>query len=103
MQNVKICIWKDVKYFVSFPSKSYVFEHSESIDMHIEQSLKKKTYIIFFRCPQRIGFCRIVIKLRRSLLGFFFTALIREDTHKKSVFFSGRTTKRGEGGNPPDH
>ena len=25
-------------------------------------------------------------------------------THiKKSGFFSGRTTKRGEGGNPPDH
>ena len=28
---------------------------------------------------------------------------VREDTHKKSGFFSGRTTKRGEGGNPPDH
>ena len=30
--------------------------------------------------------------------------MVREDTHKKNVFFSGRTTKRvGGGGNPPDH
>ena len=32
-----------------------------------------------------------------------FLCELREDTHKKVVFFSGRTTKRGEGGNPPDH
>ena len=31
------------------------------------------------------------------------TQYVREDTHKKSGFFSGRTTKGGEGGNPPDH
>ena len=34
---------------------------------------------------------------------FLFQGFLREDTHKKSVFFSGRTTKRGEGGNPRDH
>ena len=28
---------------------------------------------------------------------------IREDTHKKNVFFSGRTTKGVGRGNPPDH
>jgi hypothetical protein len=31
------------------------------------------------------------------------TIAIREDTHKKSVFFSGRTTKGVGRGNPPDH
>ena len=30
-------------------------------------------------------------------------ASIREDTHKKSVFFSGRTTKGLGRINPPDH
>ena len=29
--------------------------------------------------------------------------LVREDTHKKSVFFSGRTTKGIGRVNPPDH
>ena len=28
---------------------------------------------------------------------------VREDTHNKVLLFSGRTTKRGEGVNPPNH
>ena len=81
MQNVlkhQNLYLEGLKLFCIFSLKSIRFEHSESIDMHIEQSLKKKTYIIFFRCPQIFSFCRIVIKLRRSpqLLGFFFTPLI---------------------------
>ena len=32
-----------------------------------------------------------------------YPTTVREDTHKKSASFSDRTTKRGEGGNPPDH
>ena len=29
--------------------------------------------------------------------------LLREETHKKGVFFTGRTTKRGEGKTPFHH
>ena len=72
MQNVKICIWKDVKYFVSFPSKSYVFEHSESIDMHIEQSLKKKTYIIFFSVSAKNRFLPYCHKIAEKSIRVFF-------------------------------
>ena len=31
------------------------------------------------------------------------TVYVREDPHKKSVFFSSRTTKGVGRGNPPDH
>ena len=41
MQNVlkrKMCIWKDFKLFKKIiPSKSYVLDHSGSIDMHKEK------------------------------------------------------------------
>ena len=45
MQNVlkrKICIWKDLKFFGTLLSKSYVLYHSRSIDMQSEK--KKKTF-----------------------------------------------------------
>ena len=47
------------------------------------------------------------MKREHKLQLFFYPTkklhFIREDTHKKSIFFSGRTTK-GEGRvNPPDH
>ena len=36
-------------------------------------------------------------------VSFIKLICVREDTHKKSVFFSGRTTKGVGRGNPRDH
>ena len=48
---------------------------------------------------------RQTLKNKPVFLLFSFRAIIiiplREDTHKKSGFFCGRTTKRGEGRTPP--
>ena len=39
--NLKIWIWKGLSYFHFFPSKAYVLDHSETIDMHIEKWYEK--------------------------------------------------------------
>ena len=52
--NVKICIWKDFKLILIFPSKSKVLDHSEYIDIHIGKWFKNKR--IFCRCPQKNWF-----------------------------------------------
>ena len=98
MQNVL----KSKKY--DFFSKSYVLDHSESIDIHIEKLLKKKKC----RCPQKNNFFHSdgghkVTDMSAIISFSILTHSLREDTHKKSGFFNGQTTKRGEGGNPPDH
>ena len=72
--NAKICIRKNFKLFNFFLSKSYVLDHFESFNMHIEK-IRKNAF--FLRCPHKAGYCckeRGVRILRTclQLIGVFY-------------------------------
>ena len=65
----------------------------KQIDLHVYVHI---LFLFAWQCSL------LIIKIKILFLVYMNNALGK--THiKKNGFFSGRTTKRGEGGNPPDH